>query len=150
MKVIPLNRWDFYKILGTGIIAFGLIFNHVEFLEMRLKRKRKRALCLLGQNSCSAAGPEGKRPKRAGARARQVFKPDGRGLGVSERERRWRGEADGRGPPVIPNPATEGRRAHQRCFRARRREMMAPLDSSSCHHSGGAGVGRRGAAVRWR
>ena len=33
VKVIPLNRWDFYKNLGTGIISFGLIFNPVEFLE---------------------------------------------------------------------------------------------------------------------
>ena len=33
MKVTPLNRWDFYRISGTGIIAFGLIFNPVEFLE---------------------------------------------------------------------------------------------------------------------
>ena len=33
MKVIPLIRWDFYKNLGTGIIAFGLIFGPEEFLD---------------------------------------------------------------------------------------------------------------------
>ena len=40
------------------------------FWEIDRKRKRERALCLLGQNSCSAAGPEGKRPRRGSARAR--------------------------------------------------------------------------------
>ena len=34
MKITPINRWDYSKILGVGIIAFGLIFHHVEFLEM--------------------------------------------------------------------------------------------------------------------
>lgn len=43
------------------------------------KGKRKIALCPLGQNSHSTTGPEGKRPTRAGTRARQVFKPNGRG-----------------------------------------------------------------------
>ena len=34
VKVLTLNRWDFYKNLGTGIIAFGLIFNPEEFLQI--------------------------------------------------------------------------------------------------------------------
>ena len=41
MKVIPLNRWDFYKNLGTGIIAFGLIFSPEECLQVHGKRKKK-------------------------------------------------------------------------------------------------------------
>ena len=57
------------------------------FLETRQKRKGKRALCLLGQNSRSAAGPAREAAQRTGARARARFKPDGRGPGVSERER---------------------------------------------------------------
>ena len=121
------------------------------FCKFDRKEKGKGALCLLGQNSRSAAGPAREVAQRTGARACARFKPDGRGPGVSERERgRWRGEADRRGPPVIPNPATGGRRAHRQCFRARRGELMAPLDSSSCRRSGGARVGRRGAVVRRR
>ena len=58
----------------------------------------------LGQNSRSAAGPVRETAQRTGARARARFKPDGRGPGVSEMRGRWRGEADRRGPPVIPNP----------------------------------------------
>ena len=50
------------------------------------KRKRKKALCPLGQNSLRAAGPAREAAQRAGARARARFKPDGRGPSVSERE----------------------------------------------------------------
>ena len=37
MKAIPLNRWDFYNTLGTGIIAFGLIFNPGNFYKFDRK-----------------------------------------------------------------------------------------------------------------
>ena len=33
VKVTPLNRLEYYKILGVGINLFGQIFNSVEFLE---------------------------------------------------------------------------------------------------------------------
>ena len=59
MKVAPLNRWDFYKILGTGIVAFGLIFNPVEFLQVSKKGKRRSSTVQLGQKGHSAAGPDG-------------------------------------------------------------------------------------------
>ena len=54
VKVIPLNRWDFYNNLATRIIAFGLILNPMEFLQNSQKNKRKKATVQLGQNSCSA------------------------------------------------------------------------------------------------
>ena len=57
------------------------------FWKSYRKRKGKRALCLLGQNSRSAAGPAREAAQRTGARACARFKPDGRGPGVSERER---------------------------------------------------------------
>jgi len=82
MKVAPLNRWDFYKILGTGIIAFGLLFNSVEFLQFSRKRKKGNNTVQLGQKSRSAAGPAKVAAQRTGARARARFKPDGRGPGV--------------------------------------------------------------------
>ena len=58
-----------------------------EILQVLQKRKRRRALCLLGQNSRSAAGPAREAAQRPGAPARARFKPDGRGPGIIERER---------------------------------------------------------------
>ena len=58
-----------------------------EILQVLQKRKRRRALCLLGQNSRSAAGPAREAAQRTGARARARFTPDGRGPGIIERER---------------------------------------------------------------
>ena len=59
MKTTPLNRWDFYKILGTGIIAFGLIFNPVEFLEKGQKKKRRKGTVPAGPER-----PQCSRPRR--------------------------------------------------------------------------------------
>ena len=86
MKVIPLNRWDFYKILGTGIIAFGLIFNPVEFLEKGQKKKKRKGTMPAGPEQLQCSRPRGEKAQ-ARQRARQIFKPDGRGPGVSGRER---------------------------------------------------------------
>ena len=58
-----------------------------DFWKGDRKTKRKKALRLLGQNSCSAAGPAREAAQCTGVRARARFKPDGRGPGVSERER---------------------------------------------------------------
>ena len=59
---------------------------------MTEKEKGEGALCLQGQNSRSAVGPAREAAQHTGARARARFKPDGRGLGVSERERGDGGE----------------------------------------------------------
>ena len=104
MKVIALNKWDFYRILGTGIIAFGLIFNPVEFLEKGQKKKRRKGTVPAGpkQLQCS-------RPRRAGARARARFSNLTGGPGRQrEREGRGKGEDDRRSPPVISNLTTRG------------------------------------------
>ena len=59
---------------------------------MTEKKKMEGALCLLGQNSRRAAGPAREAAQRTGARVRARFKPDGRGPGVSKRERGDGGE----------------------------------------------------------
>ena len=86
--------------MGVGIIAFGLIFNPVEFLQVSRKRKRRSSSVQLGQKGHSAAGPEGIQPARGchvegvkekyafsrrseTVRARVRFKPDGWGPPVS-------------------------------------------------------------------
>ena len=51
------------------------------------RKRKKRALCLLGQNRCSAAGPAREAAQRTGARAHARFIPAGRGPGISEIER---------------------------------------------------------------
>ena len=94
MKVIPLNRWDFYKILGIGIIAFGLIFNPVEFLGRWQKKKRKKGYCATGPEQPQCTGPEAIRPRRAEWHAHARFEPDGRDPVVSEREREGRGRGE--------------------------------------------------------
>ena len=48
MKVAPLNRWDFYKILGTGIIAFGLIFNPIGFFGKVTEKEKEKGHCATG------------------------------------------------------------------------------------------------------
>ena len=80
--------------MGVGIIAFGLIFNPVEFLQVSRKRKRRSSTVQLGQKGHSAAGPEGIQPaggchvegvkakyafsrRSEPVRARVRFKPDG-------------------------------------------------------------------------
>ena len=52
--------------MGVGIIAFGLIFNPVEFLQVSRKRKRRSSTVQLGQKGHSAAGPEGIQPAQGG------------------------------------------------------------------------------------
>ena len=89
MKVAPLNRWDFYKNLGTGIISFGLIFNPVEFLEKLQKKKRKKATVQLGQNSRSAQAQRRFGPREpSGARAPGLNLTGGAQAPVRERETR--------------------------------------------------------------
>ena len=99
VKTAPINRWDNYKDLGVGIIAFGWIFNPVEFLQVWQKRKRGRGTMPAGPEQPQGRGPasDAAQPSRR-ARVRQIFKPDGRGPasvreGVGEGEDR---EADGR------------------------------------------------------
>ena len=72
MKTAPINRWDYYKNLGVGIIAFGLLFNPVEFLEKLQKKKRKKATVQLGLFGHSAAGPGGIQPAQ-GCHVEGVF-----------------------------------------------------------------------------
>ena len=63
----------------------------------------------LGQKGHSAASPEGKAPQASQHARARFFKPDGRGLAASGRERgQERGEDDKRGPPVISDLATRG------------------------------------------
>ena len=48
--------------MGVGIIAFGLIFNPVEFLQVSRKRKRRSSSVQLGQKGHGAAVPDGFQP----------------------------------------------------------------------------------------
>ena len=72
MKVIPLNRWDFYKNLGTGIIAFGLIFNPVEFLEKGQKKKKRKGTVPAGPEQLQCYRPRGEKAQLS-LRARTSF-----------------------------------------------------------------------------
>ena len=91
VRVTSLNRLDFYKFLGTGINSFGYIFNSVELFENPQKRKMKKDSVPLGQNGHSAAGTGRISPPHGRQRARQVFRPDGRGP-ASVRGERSEGE----------------------------------------------------------
>ena len=73
MKVAPLNRWDFYKILGTGIVAFGLIFNHVEFLEKSQKKEKRKGTVPAGPKQLQCSRPRGERPRQAGVACSPYF-----------------------------------------------------------------------------
>ena len=86
MKTAPINRWDYYKNLGTGIIAFGLIFNPVEFLEKGQKKKKRKGTVPAGPEQLQCSRPRGEKAQ-ASQCMHQIFKPDGRGPGVRERER---------------------------------------------------------------
>ena len=57
------------------------------FYKFDRKEIGEGALCLLGQNNRSVVGPAREAAQRTGACARARFRPDGRGPGVSERER---------------------------------------------------------------
>ena len=121
------------------------------FCKLDRKEKGKGALCLLGQNSRSAAGPAREAAQRAGARTRARFKPHGRGPGVSERERNDGGERlTGRARLSSLTPSPDGWQAHRRRCRARRGRARARMDSVSCRHSGGGGGRHRSGLVRRR
>ena len=120
-----------------------------DFWKGNRKRKRKKALCLLGQNSRSAAGSAREAAQRTGARARASFEPDGRGPATSGRERGREREVRMIGGARLSSLTSrpEGRRAHRRRSRAGRGEMMAPLDSVQSRRSGGDGCDHRGGLV---
>ena len=88
VKVTPLNRLEYYKNLGVGIISFGPIFISVKMFEIITERKRRKCPVQLGQSGHSARPRASSPAARAPARARQGFKPDGRGLVVSGSEGR--------------------------------------------------------------
>ena len=91
VETAPINRWDYYKNLGTGIIAFGLIFNPVEFLEKLQKNKRKKASVQLGQNSRSAQAQKRFGPgEPSGAHTPGLNLTGGAQAPVREREARER------------------------------------------------------------
>ena len=70
VKVIPLNRLEYYKILGVGINSFGLIFISVKLFETLQKRKRRKGPVQLGQDGHSARPRANSPAARAPARAR--------------------------------------------------------------------------------
>ena len=69
VKVIPLNRLEYYKILGVGINLFGLIFISVKLFEIFTEKNKKKQPCATGPEwpQCTA---QGKEPNRSGASAR--------------------------------------------------------------------------------
>ena len=42
VKVTPLNRLEYYKILGAGIISFGPIFISVKLFEVFTEKNKKK------------------------------------------------------------------------------------------------------------
>ena len=115
------------------------------------KKKRKRVLCT-GPEEATVHGPGGlAQPHGASARARQVFKPDGRGPWVSGTEEVEKGGGMTGGARLSSlTPRSRRRRAHRRRFRPRRRQLRAgTCSASSCGASGG-GAARRGGRVRRR
>ena len=158
MKVAPLNRWDFYKILGTRIVAFGLIFNPVEFLQVSRKRKRRSSTVQLGQKGHSAAGPDGFQPTRGchveGVKAKYAFSRCSEPVRVRACLNLTGGshpsghETDGQGPRPSSSTSVQGRRrARRRRYRAREDALVVPLCSGRIRRLDGGGVGRRGGLV---
>src|SRR6187399_2826428 len=88
VKVTPLNRLEYYKNLGVGIISFGPIFISVKMFEIITEKKRRKSPVQLGQRGHSARPRASSPAARVPACARQVFRPDGRGPAVSGCERR--------------------------------------------------------------
>ena len=105
----------------------------------------------LGQRGHSARPRASSPAARVPARARQVFKPDGRGPAVSGCEGRERGVRMTGGARLSSSTSRpRRRRAHRRRFRPRRRQRRAgtlPASSGGC---GGGVAARRGALVRRR
>ena len=58
MKVVPLNRLEYYKILGVGIILFGPLFFSVEMFKTITEKKKEKCPVQLGQRrpQCTAQG----------------------------------------------------------------------------------------------
>ena len=58
MKVVPLNRLEYYKILGVGIISFGPIFISVKMFEIITEKKKEKKPCATGPEGpqCTAQG----------------------------------------------------------------------------------------------
>ena len=48
VKVTPLNRLEFYKILGVGINSFGQIFISVKLFENFTEKNKKKRPCATG------------------------------------------------------------------------------------------------------
>ena len=69
VKVTPLNRLEYYKILGVGIISFGQIFISVKLFEIITEKEKKKMPSATGPEwpQCTAQGEE---PSRSGASAR--------------------------------------------------------------------------------
>ena len=69
VKVTPLNRLEYYKNLGVGIISFGPIFISVKMFEIITKKKKEKMPCATGLEGpqCTAQGIQ---PSRTGASAR--------------------------------------------------------------------------------
>ena len=69
VKVTPLNRLEYYKILGVGIISFGPIFFSVKMFEIITEKKKEKKPCASGPEwpQCTAQGIQ---PSRSGASAR--------------------------------------------------------------------------------
>ena len=83
VKVTPLNRLEYYKNLGVGIISFGSILFSVKMFELFTEKKKRKCPVQLGQRGHSARPRASSPASRAPARACQVFKPDRRGPAVS-------------------------------------------------------------------
>ena len=58
VKVTPLNRLDFYKILGVGINSFGHIFISVKLFEIITEKEKEKRPCATGPErpQCTAQG----------------------------------------------------------------------------------------------
>ena len=69
VKVTPLNRLEYYKNLGVGIISFGPIFISVKMFEIITEKKRRKCPVQLGQRG-HCARPRANQPSRTGACAR--------------------------------------------------------------------------------
>ena len=71
VKVTPLNRLEYYKILGVGLISFGLILISVKLIELFTERIKRNGPVPLGQSSHSArpraSSPAARAPAHASA-----------------------------------------------------------------------------------
>ena len=58
VKVTPLNRLEYYKILGVGINSFGHIFISVKLFEIFTEKEKEKRPCATGleRPQCMAQG----------------------------------------------------------------------------------------------